>query len=272
MELIDCHCHAGNGSKLTDPWNTTAPLRNYLRRARSVGIDKTVVFPVFHADYARANAELARIVAQLPDRLIGFAFVHPQHDQGRIFKMIQQAVNSWGFRGIKVHGKDGLPTREVCEVAEAFQIPLLVDVIGKTSVIEMLATAFPRVDFIIPHLGSFIGDWRAHQQLIDQLVRFPNVYTDTSGVFRFDYIVAAVRRAGASKVLFGSDGPWLHPAIELFKIRLLRLPTEQEALILGGNITKLLKKIVRGSFRWEYSRKKRKLYCDSKIADNEYSR
>lgn len=72
------------------------------------------------------------------------------------------------------------------------------------------------------------------------IVRLPNVYTDTSGVKRFDYVVEAVKRGGAHKVLFGSDGPWLHPALELQKIRLLGLPVQQEALILGGNLQRLL--------------------------------
>jgi hypothetical protein len=52
----------------------------------------------------------------------------------------------------------------------------------------------------------------------DQLVRYPNVYADNSGVRRFDYIVQAVARAGAKKVIFGSDGPWLHPGLELHQI------------------------------------------------------
>jgi uncharacterized protein len=74
-------------------------------------------------------------------------------------------------------------------------------------------------------------------------MRFPNVYADTSGVRRFDYIVQAVERAGAHKVLFGSDRPWLHPEVELHKIRVLGLSPEKEALILGKNIMRLLNKI-----------------------------
>ena len=72
------------------------------------------------------------------------------------------------------------------------------------------------------------------------MVRYPNVYADTSGVRRFDYIVQAVRRAGARKLLFGSDGPWLHPGLELHKIRLLGLAPEEQALILGGNAQRLI--------------------------------
>jgi len=238
--IIDCHCHAGVGDIMTDPWNTDAPLASYLRRARAAGIDRTVIFALFHSDYARANANVARIVASDPRRFIGFTFVHCVRDAGRIFEMIERTVTQWGFRGIKVHGHEAMPTREVCEAARALRLPLLVDVAGKASILEMLAPQYPDVNFIVPHFGSFGDDWRAQQQVVDQIVRFPNVYADTSGVRRFDYIVQAIKRAGPHKVLFGSDGPWLHPGVELHKIRLLGLSPEQEGLIVGGNALRLI--------------------------------
>ena len=238
--IIDCHCHAGKGDRMTAPWNTDAPIEPYLRRARKAGIDKTVVFAPFHTNYDEANRQVARIIRRYPGRLIGFAFVHATRDAGRIFRMVERA-RRWGFRGIKSHGFEAMPTRELCEAARAFRMPLLADVAGRAEVVDLLASQFPDVNFIIPHLGSFADDWRAHQRVIDQLVRYPNVYTDTSGIRRFDYIVEAIKRAGARKVLFGSDGPWLHPGLELHKVRLLGLPADQEALILGGNIIRLLR-------------------------------
>jgi predicted TIM-barrel fold metal-dependent hydrolase len=238
--IIDCHCHAGHGDRMTAPWNTVAPIEPYLRRARAAGIGRTVVFAPFHSDYAAANAEVARVVARHPRRLIGFAFVHARRDAGQIFEMVRRAVTRYGFRGIKVHGYDAQPTREVCEAARAFNLPLLVDVIDQASVVEMLAPQYRSVNFIVAHLGSFRDDWKAQQQVVDQLVRHPNVYADTSGVRRFDYIVEAVRRAGPGKLLFGSDGPWLHPGLELHKIRLLGLAPRAESLILGGNALRLL--------------------------------
>ena len=121
--IIDAHCHAGRGDIMTAPWNTQAPLDAYLRRARDAGIARTVVFSLFHGDYARANAQVARIVARYPDRLIGFAFIHPARDVGQIFDMVWRAVTQWKFRGIKVHGHDAMPTREVYETARAFRVP-----------------------------------------------------------------------------------------------------------------------------------------------------
>jgi predicted TIM-barrel fold metal-dependent hydrolase len=240
--IVDFHCHAGRGDGLTGPPYTDAPLETYFRRARAAGIGRTVVVPCFHSNYAKANAELARIVARHPRRLIGFAFVHARRDAGRIDAMVRQAVREWGFRGIKVHGADALPTREVCDAARAHRIPILVDVTGKAHVVHMLAPQYPTVPFVVAHMGSFWDDWRAQEQMVDILARYPNVYSDTSGVRRFDYLVAAVRRAGPGKLLFGTDGPWLHPGLELEKIRLLHLSPDQEARILGGNALRLLQR------------------------------
>jgi predicted TIM-barrel fold metal-dependent hydrolase len=247
--IIDFHCHAGRGDLLTAPWNTIAPMGAYLRRARRAGIDRTVVFPAFHTDYTTANRELARIVARWRPRLIGFAMVNADRDAGRIRAMVREAVTRLGFRGVKVHGHEAMPTREVCDAAREFGVPLIVDVAGRAHVIDMFAPEYPDVRFVIAHLGSFADDWRAHERVVEQMVRYPNVFADTSGVRRFDYLVQAVTRAGAKKLVFGSDGPWLHPGLELAKIRLLGMPGSSESLVLGGNARRLLSRVNTKSYR-----------------------
>jgi len=237
--IIDSHCHYGKGDGLTGPWDTSAPLGDYLRRANAAKITHTVLFPAFHSDYALANREVARVLRSQPNRFYGFAFVHPERDRGRIGTLIKEAVERHGFRGIKVHRYDARITREICEVARAYRLPVLYDVMGEVSVVELIATEYPDVSFIIPHLGSFGDDWRAQLALIDHLVRHPNVYTDTSAIRRFDLLVQAMNRAGAAKILFGSDGPWLHPGLELAKVRALGLPPEKERLVLSGNFLRL---------------------------------
>lgn len=238
--IIDCHCHAGKGDGLTGPWDTSASLREYMVRASRTGIDRTVLLAAFHSDYAQANREVARIVASRPERFYGFAFVNAERDRGRVFRLVKVAVEEYGFCGIKVHRHDGRITREVCEVARAFALPVLYDVMGDVTVLELLGSEYPDVPFIIPHLGSFADDWRSQLALLDHLARHPNIYADTSGVRRFDLLEQAVRRAGARKILFGTDGPWLHPAVELAKIRMLELSKAEERLILGENLLRLI--------------------------------
>ena len=241
--IIDCHCHAGKGNGLTGPWDTAAPLEKYMRRAAEAGINRTVLFAAFHSDYAVANRQVARIVASRPEKFYGFAFVHPDRDRGRVYDLVRVAVNKYGFVGIKVHRYDARITREICEVARSFSLPVLYDVMGEVSVCELLAQEYPDVYFIIPHLGSFADDWKAQLAFIDPLVRHPNIYTDTSGIRRFDLLEQAAQRAGARKILFGSDGPWLHPGVELAKVRALGLPQSEERLVLGGNFLRLIKRV-----------------------------
>jgi uncharacterized protein len=244
--IIDCHCHAGKGDGLTGPWDTAASLCKYMRRAAEAGISRTVLFAAFNSDYAAANREVARIVASRPEKFWGFAFVHCERDRGSIHAMVATAVRDYSFIGIKVHRYDARLTREVCETGRAFRIPVLYDPIGEVSIVELIAAEYPDVNFIIPHMGSFSDDWRAQHAMIDYLVRHPNIFIDTSGVRRFELLEQAVQRAGARKILFGSDGPWLHPGVELAKIKALRLSKADEALVLGGNFLKLISRQSRG--------------------------
>jgi predicted TIM-barrel fold metal-dependent hydrolase len=238
--IIDGHCHAGLGDGLSGPWDTNAGLDRYLVRAARAGITRTVVFAAFNSDYRVANRAVARLVRSHRKRLLGFAFVHPQRDAGRIGSMVEEAVVRYGFRGIKVHGSEAPVTREVCEAARRFGLPILYDIVGRVERVELLAREYPDVSFIIPHLGSFAEEWRVQLALIDHLVRHPNVYADTSGVRNFDLLMDAVRRAGSRKLIFGSDGPWIHPAVELAKVRELRLPPRDEQRVLSDNLLGLL--------------------------------
>jgi len=240
--IIDAHCHAGQGDGLSGPWDTNAPLAPYLRHAAEAGIDRTVVFPAFHTDYAAANQALAQTVAQMPERLWGFAFLHAQRDAGRIFLMVETAVRNYGFCGLKVHRRDAAISREICEAAAYFGLPVLYDVLGEVASIELFAREYRHVNFIIPHLGSFGDEWQAQLAIADHLVRHDNVFTDTSGVRRFDLLQHAFRRAGASKIIFGSDGPWLHPGVELSKIFYLHASSAQQEQMLSGNILRLIGK------------------------------
>jgi uncharacterized protein len=245
--VVDGHCHAGRGDGLTAPWNTAAPLDSYLRRAARAGIARTVILAPFHGNYRLANREVAGIAARHPGRLICFACVHARRDAGRIAEMVSEAVRGLGCRGLKVHAVDAPATREVCEAAKRWRLPILYDVAARTNLVEMAASEYPEVDFIVAHLGSFNDDFRAHGQVIDLMSRLPNVYADTSGVRRFDYLVRAVRRAGPGKLIFGSDGPWLHPANELQRIRLLGLVPDSERMVTGGNMLRLIGEARRSS-------------------------
>jgi hypothetical protein len=126
------------------------------------------------------------------------------------------------------------------DAAAELRIPILVHPDSVDRLVPIVA-ANPQVPFILAHLGSFAsGTWREHVRAIEAAGRFPNLFLDTSSVVFVRYLEQAARELPATKLIFGSDGPLLDARVELHKIRLLRLPAEAEALVLGGNILRLL--------------------------------
>ena len=104
-----------------------------------------------------------------------------------------------------------------------------------------LLRAYPDVKIIIDHLGS-PTNYHHQIQAIYLAEKYDNVYLDTSvGSDIFENLQLAVKRAGPEKILFGSDAPVYHPAVELKKIELLDISEKERALILGDNIKKILK-------------------------------
>ena len=64
---------------------------------------------------------------------------------------------------------------------------------------------------------------------------YPNIYLETAGNSPSGVIAAAIREAGADKVCYGSDFPYIIPEVILAKIRGLNLSDPDLALVLGGN-------------------------------------
>ena len=235
--VIDAHCHAGRGQALSAPWSTRADPEPTLERMKEAGIDRTVIFPINNAQYEQANAEIAEICRRHPGKFIGFAKHDPQTEAGRIGAMLRHEVETLGLRGLKLHR---LPTREVLDAVSALRIPVLYHP-EKVSNLHMIASEFPKVPFIVAHLGNFAShDWTEHIAAIEAARRYPNVYLETSSVVFQRFLEQAVREVGPAKIIFGTDGPELDSRVELYKVRLLKLTPADEARVLGGNITALL--------------------------------
>jgi predicted TIM-barrel fold metal-dependent hydrolase len=235
--IIDAHCHAGKGETMTAPWTSYADPQVTLHRAEEAGIDKTVIFPISNPTYEKANREIADLVAKYPDRFIGFAKHDPISEAGKIQRMLIQEVRAMGLKGLKLHQ---LPTREVLDSVAELKIPILFHP-PKVSDFHQIAALYPEISFIMAHLGSFAsGNYAEHLAAIDVAKRYPNVYLETSSVVFFEFLEMAVRELPAEKILFGSDGPLVDARVELFKIRLLKLPKDHEAKVLSGNILRLL--------------------------------
>ena len=240
--IIDSHAHIGEGYYKDDPVQSFIPPERIVKMAREAGVSRTIVFPVNYPEYSGAMREVYEAVQQFPTELIGYARVNPENENAR--SVFRTAIEGYGFKGLKLHpGNDkwkvnSSETRALLDMARDYHIPVLFDPVVQLDDIFALTREYPNVNFIIAHMGGFY-DWKTIERCIALAEGLPNVYLDTP----FAMVHVMLRRAAEripDKLLFGTDAPAIHPAVELAKIRALNLPKEVEGKILGGNISRLL--------------------------------
>jgi len=242
--VVDCHALVGSGKTWADPARVVDyDLNLLLERGAEAGIDRYCVMPPRNETYAEANRQVARICEKQAGKFIGFAAHSPQREAGRLRQMLTEEVKSMGLRGVR---SDGHPTREFLDAALELSIPVMYYPMpsrgqGVGRFFHMPAMAYPKVNFILPHLGQYRSlNWTAHMEALDLARRYPNVYVDTSGVGSFKYLEMAVRELPSERILFGTSAPELDPRVEKEALRLMKLPPDSYANVAGRNILRLL--------------------------------
>lgn len=244
--VVDCHALAGAGKTWADPEReVNYNLNLLLERGAEAGIDRHCVMPPRNDTYTEANRQVARICEKHPGKLIGLAAHSPQREAGSLRKLLAEEVKSMGLRGVR---SDGHPTRELLDAALELGIPVVyypqpgrAQPLGRYY--HMPAAAYPKVNFILPHLGQFRSlSWAAHMEALDLARRYPNVYVDTSGIGSFKYLEMAVRELAPEKILFGTCAPELDPRVEKHALELMKLPRQHYPKVAGLNILRLLGK------------------------------
>ena len=146
-------------------------LGKYREWADAYGITHTVLFAAFHSDYAIANRQVAAIVARNRARYHRLR-VRPSGSRSRA----RSPARRHRGRTIWLPRHQGPPPRRPDHERDlrrraGFRRARPLRVMGEVSVVHLLATEYPDVAFIIPHLGSFADDWRAQAALIPILAR-----------------------------------------------------------------------------------------------------
>jgi predicted TIM-barrel fold metal-dependent hydrolase len=102
---------------------------------------------------------------------------------------------------------------------------------------EKYIAQYPEVTFIAGHCG---GPGSGRTQIIRLAQKYPNVCLDVSGdIFSFNLIPELVGSAGADRVIFGSDQPWIDPRAHLMRIFLADIKEEEKQLVLGLNALRI---------------------------------
>ena len=196
-------------------------------------------------EFKAANDLVIEAVNRYPDLFVGMCFVNPGYQKEMLYE-IERCYEA-GFAGVKLYHQyrfDDPAQFPLIEKCIELDMPVLMHA-GKLTVgpesqprlsgSEMFAAVakrYPEASLIMAHITGG-GDW--HWQL-KGMEKCPNVVLDISGsVIDAPAIEESVRRLGAERVLFGTDGS---TAAGVGKLLAADISIEDKKTILAGTAYK----------------------------------
>jgi len=247
LEIIDAHGHVGPYRNFYIP-NPSAD--SIVRTMDRCGVALACLSSnmAIGPDWVTGNRLTAEAVAAYPERLIGHAVANPNEPE-RIRSELTYAFDELGLQGIKLHpdlhahpigGEGYQPAWEFA--AERGCLVLSHTFHGSRycapTAFGPLAERYPQVPIILLHSGSMTAAFEGAIALARQ---HANLYLDLSGSYiTGPWIARMVSEAGAERVIFSSDIPFIDLRYSLGRVVFAQLTLEEQKLVLGGNIRRLM--------------------------------
>jgi len=229
--------------------NTNAPaaervqaLGDLFANEDAAGIEYAVVMP---SPTPQPDNQALYETAHAERRAILCCQVNPNHGEPAL-ATIRQAATQWGMRVLKImpaiyHVRMTSPLAATV-MSLARELGLVVNIhsgseISHPLAIGALARRFPEVPILMDHMGY--REWTS--DAIEAARDNPNLYLGTTiAAFEPLVIERAIGELGPERVVYGSNWPNLYSDLAVEAIRRQHLGAEAEALILGGNLARIL--------------------------------
>ena len=246
VPVVDAHAHLGPFPMIHAPFADAAGLLASMDRT---GIRLTCVSSSYAicADYRRGNDEVAAVLRAHPDRFAGYAVINPHYPED-IERELARCLDELGCWAVKLHPAihqyppDGPAYRRVYAWMNERGGAILSHTFGDARELDRLSATYPNVVFIQGHeAGAYDG--RTPSPYAPLLCERDNVYLDTTlSIVRQGAIEMLVEAAGADRLLFATDVPFLDNAHQIGRITHARIPEEDKRKILGSNALGLLER------------------------------
>jgi predicted TIM-barrel fold metal-dependent hydrolase len=242
--IIDSHTHVDESNVFG--WSDSP--EKLIRLMDEAGIERAVIMT--YVDVPGLDMEglkyIASVVRRHPERLVGYARMHPYGTNA--VSLLREAVMDLKLKGLKFHpetiAKPPYSNQSIALIKEAarLKVPVLFhtgdEAMSLPLKIGLAAEACPEATIILAHMGGYSHS----NDALAVAERYDNVLLDTSATPYPGKIREAIERLGPERILFASDGPGCNPALEVAKIKQLKLSPRDEEKIFSENILKLLER------------------------------
>ena len=242
--IIDACAQIGSGDRAGDVLESGITVAQVLANMDAAHVEQSVLYATTWSNYTNANAEVHEAVASQPNRFIGFARVNPTAADAE--RVLIHALDRFQFKGIRLrpyHDNYALSdsgVSRVLAIARHRHLPVALDGERNKETLLRLVQEFQDVSIILLHLGSFDNwVWKNTLEYVSVLRDMPNFYLGTCFEIIHFLLEDLIRKVPA-KVVFGSDSPTLPPIMELTRVDVMHLEPEHHALVVGGNLRRIL--------------------------------
>jgi predicted TIM-barrel fold metal-dependent hydrolase len=246
--IIDAHVHVG---KSIYGYEQTPEL--LLKSMNHLGIQLSVICPVQPMNYhlEPENDYIASLASNHKQRFIGFGRVDPRQGQQAV-REVERAISQLGLKGIFLHPwEEGYSASAECVVPVARRtaelgVPLMIATgypwVSHALQVAYLAGEVPEASIIMTNGGQLNVSGMAQADAYEAMRKHKNLYIETSGVYRQDFLENCIQEFGSHRVLFGSNGPSMHQGFELDRaISATKKKETQREDVLGRSMGRLLR-------------------------------
>jgi predicted TIM-barrel fold metal-dependent hydrolase len=222
-----------------------------LRLMDSLRVDMALACPFKPVSYDldRANQELAESISGRADRLVGAARIDPWQPDAA--ESLERAFASYGLKALYLnpweeHFQADLGRLDpLMELAQARGAPLLIASgypwMSEALQVCRLAQRWSETPVVMTNGGQFNISGLGQADVTLALGKASNLFIDTAGVYRQDFIEETVAGFGGERVLFGSGAPYFDQRYEIGRVLMAKVQDEALLSMQSGNALRLLK-------------------------------
>jgi hypothetical protein len=212
---------------------TRQTVSDLLRTMDSLNIEMALACPFkpLSYDLKQANTDLASEIKNYPDRLVGAARLDPwQPDTAETGR---RDVEELGLRALYLNPweenfRADLPLLDsLLALAEEYGLPVVVATgypwLSEALQVSKLARRWPGVPVVMTNGGQINISGLGQADATLALRQTPNLYLDTAGIYRQDFIEETIEEFGGERVLFGSGAPYFDQRYEVKRVLLAKV-------------------------------------------------